>query len=200
MFERLLVNLVPELVAAVQHGNLAQLLTDYGQGLFVSGGVAPQRDAQMLVSNAENHAVDHVAFLLLEHAARHVQQKLQPGLVDLFLHVVLDWQRHDPLASVAVSRVLPLGPDALLKDQVVSIGNDFSDGVGVVVHLPEILDRAKRKHLVENVLVVARVLLVHALLLTMRLGVHIPERPFIDQLVQLSLRFASSIRGFELVK
>ena len=94
----------------------------------------------------------------------------------LLLHVLLDGERDDPLAARPVVDVLPLGPDALLEEHVVGVGHDLLDGVNVVVHAPEVLERGERVDLVQDVLVVPALL---ALLLLLVVGqrVNVPEGP-----------------------
>jgi len=94
----------------------------------------------------------------------------------LFFHVFLYWERDNPLSSFSVANVFPLRSYALLEEHVVGIWHYLLNTVDVVVHSPEIFNRAKRVNLMQNVLVMTAFLSL-LLLLIMTQRVNIPKGP-----------------------
>jgi hypothetical protein len=131
----------------------------------------------MFVAYAENHSVDRVAFIFCKLAANYSQEKPQPSTVTFFSHVVFNRKGDDPLAAVFVCWVFPFGANAFLENQIVGVGDDICNGVGIVVHAPKIFNGSKSKHFMQHVLMVPNALLLASFLLAMGKSINIPERP-----------------------
>ena len=140
----------------------------------------------MFVAYAENHSVDCVAFVLSKLSANYSQQKSQPSSVTLFSHVVFNGKGDYPLAAVFVCWVFPFGSNAFLENQIVGVGDDICNGVGIIVHAPKIFDSSKSKHFVQDVLMITNTLLLASFLLTMGKSINIPERPSKERVRYLS--------------
>lgn len=65
-------NLKAELVSSVQHANLPKLLADQSETLPVRARVTPKTYSQVLISDWEDHPVNHIALFLLKQTTNHM--------------------------------------------------------------------------------------------------------------------------------